>query len=504
MSFKINTNSYGIYAKARADKVNSDLGGSLEKLSSGMRINKAADDASGLAIANSLRTQASGLNQAIRNANDGIGLIQIADNAMEEMGNILNTVKTKSIQSAQDGQSYESRKALQADISKLMEEYQNISKTTSFNGTTLLDGTFNNKEFQIGAYSNTTIGVDIGSVDANKIGHTRLETTDVITGLGDGTPAGVTDLSTLTFVGRGPGGTDFKLESIPMGTQVGQGVGALADAINRYGDILGLSASYSNTVTGTDGVTATAVAGGNVAGLEVNGILIGDINGVLDNDSDGTLAAAINSVKELTGVVASTEGGVLSLTSIDGRGINTVGLGGTANIADGHVTGRLTLRSTDGRDINVTEGGTAGIDTSVNSATVNLANVFNSFTDIQSEAGGSYVNDYDTRAENQTGVGIGVTSREGANMVMDIVDAAIKDLDRVRSDLGSTQNQMVSTINNITMTQANVKIAESQIRDVDFASETESFNKNKLLSQAGTFALSQANAVQQNVLKLLQ
>jgi flagellin len=493
MSFKINTNSYGIYAKARADKVNTELGGSLEKLSSGLRINKAADDASGLAIANSLRTQASGLNQAIRNANDGIGLIQIADNAMEEMGSILNVVKTKSIQAAQDGQSMESRKALQADITKLMEEYQNISKTTSFNGTTLLDGTFNNKEFQIGAYSNQTIGVDIMSVDAYKVGHTRVETTDTITGLAtDGTA-----VSTLTFVGRGAGGSDFTLESVQMGTGVGQGVGELANSINRYGDMLGVSASWSNTITGT-----APIAAGNVAGLTVNGVVVGDIVGVQDNDKDGTLAAAINSVKDLTGVVASTEGGVLSLSSVDGRGIDITGLGGVSTLADGHTTGRLTLRSTDGRDINVTDGGTAGVDTSANQATLNLANVFSSFTDVQSEAGGAYANDQDARFG--LGVGLGVTTREGAMMTMDIVDAAIKDLDRVRSDLGSTQNQMVSTINNITITQANVQIAESQIRDVDFASETESFNKNKLLSQAGTFALSQANAVQQNVLKLLQ
>jgi len=497
MSFKINTNSYGIYAKARADKVNMDLGGSLEKLSSGMRINKAADDASGLAIANSLRTQSSGLNQSIRNANDGIGLIQIADNAMEEMGNILNTVKTKAIQAAQDGQSYESRQAIQADITKLMEEYQNITKTTSFNGTTLLDGTFNNKEFQIGAYSNTTIGVDISSVDANKVGHTRVETSAELSGLAsDGTAT-----SQLTFAGRGPGQTDITLEAIPMGTAVGQGIGALADAINKQGDILGVSASWSNTQTGT-----AAVAAGTVTGLTINGVSLGNFD-VLGNDSDGALAAVVNSVKAQTGVVASVDGGILSLSSVDGRGIE-IGAGGSfatvSNIVEDHHTGKLTLRSTDGRDLNVTDGGAAGIDTSATEATLNLANVFDTFTVTESEAGGAFANTNDIRFAAGNGVGIGVTSREGANMVMDIVDSAIKDLDRVRSDLGSTQNQMTSTINNITITQANVKIAESQIRDVDFASETESFNKNKLLSQAGTFALSQANAVQQGVLKLLQ
>ena len=493
MSFKINTNSYGIYAKARTDKVQNELGSSLEKLSSGMRINRAADDAAGLTIADSLKFQASGLSQSIRNANDGISIIQIADNAMEEMTNILNTVKTKAIQAAQDGQSTKSREALQADITKLMGEYQNIVKTTSFNGTTLLDGTFNNKEFQIGAYSNTTIGVNVSSVDANKVGHTRMETNDTVTGLAtDGT-----DVSTLTFLGRGPAGTDFVLESVEMGTDVGQGVGALADAINRYSDVLGIRATSTNKITGT-----AAVVAGNAAAVSINGILIGDIVDIKNNDIDGKLTSAINAVKSQTGVVATVDGGVLSLTSLDGRGIDIVGITGVSTLADEHTTGRLTLRSTDGRDIRVTDGGTAGIDTSANQTTANLQTVFSKFSDALSEAGGAYGNDQDARFG--TGVGVGVTSREGAQMVIDIIDAALKDVDSVRSDLGSTQNQFQSTISNITITHANIKIAESQIRDVDFASETENFNKQKLLSQAGTFALSQANAVQQNVLKLLQ
>jgi len=493
MSFKINTNSYGIYAKARTDKVQNELGSSLEKLSSGLRINKAADDASGLAIADSLKFQASGLSQSIKNANDGISIIQVADNAMEEMTNILNTVKTKAIQAAQDGQSLKSREALQGDITKLMGEYQNIVKTTSFNGTSLLDGTFNNKEFQIGAYSNTTIGVNISSVDANQVGHTRMETSDAVTGLAtDGS-----DVSTLTFQGRGKAGTDFTLESVQMGTGVGQGVGALADAVNRYSDLLGVRASASNQITGTAAVTA-----GNAAAVTVNGILIGDIVNIQDNDSDGKLASAINAVKSQTGVIATTLGGVLSLTSMDGRGIDIAGINGVSTLADGHTTGRLTLRSTDGRDIRVTDSGAAGIDTSANQDVANLQTVFGSFSDTLSEAGGAYANDQDVRFG--TGVGVGVTSREGAMMVIDIVDASLKDVDSIRSDLGSTQNQFQSTISNITVTQANVKIAESQIRDVDFASETANFNKQKLLAQAGTFALSQANSVQQNVLKLLQ
>ena len=154
MGFRINTNIAAMNSHANAMSNNRSIDSSLEKLSSGLRITKAADDASGLAIADSLRSQASGLGQAIKNANDGINIIQIADKAMDEQIKILDTIKTKAVQSAEDGQTTDSRKALQADITRLMEELDNIAGTTSFNGQQLLSGKFTNKEFQVGAYSN--------------------------------------------------------------------------------------------------------------------------------------------------------------------------------------------------------------------------------------------------------------------------------------------------------------------------------------------------------------
>ncbi len=161
MGFRINTNIAAMASHSSAVANNRSLDNSLSKLSSGLRINKAADDASGLAIANSLRSQASSLGQAINNGNDAIGLIQTADGALAEYSNILDTIKTKAVQAASDGQNSSTRLAIQKDIDKLMEELNMKAKTTSSNDQKLLSGTHTNKEFQVGASSNETAKVNI-------------------------------------------------------------------------------------------------------------------------------------------------------------------------------------------------------------------------------------------------------------------------------------------------------------------------------------------------------
>ena len=169
MGFRINTNIAAMNAHRNATQTNLGLDKSLNSLSSGLRINKAADDASGMAIADTLRQQAQGLGQAIANANDGIGVTQTADGALEEYINIGNTIRTKAIQAASDGQTLQSRTAIQEDINRLMEEAQNIASTTSFNGQTLLNGAFQNKSFHIGAYSGETVNISIGDTQVSQV-----------------------------------------------------------------------------------------------------------------------------------------------------------------------------------------------------------------------------------------------------------------------------------------------------------------------------------------------
>jgi len=512
MGFRINTNVAALNAHAASVENNRKLSSSLEKLSTGLRINKAADDASGLQIADSLRDQADSLGQAIRNANDAIGVMQIADKAMDEQVKILNTIKVKATQAAQDGQTEDTRKALQEDITRLMEELDNIADTTSYNGKKLLSGEFTNQKFQIGAYSNETVNASIGATSSDKIGLTRFETSDITA---NKVSSGATALKEVSFKFKAVDGLhDITLESVKISTSAGTGIGVLAEVINKNSDRTGVRASWQ-----VEGVGAEAIASGDVKGLTINGVTIGDILGVQANDADGKLVAAINKVKDKTGVEAFTDNrGHLHLRSLDGRAIDistassatVLGKGDfdTASAGAGSdvIVGRLTFVRNDARDIIVSGTNISAVgmssSQSVAQETINLRTIKGSFNNDQASAIGAYAS---KNVENYgKDIGAGVTTLKGAMAVMDIADSAQKWLDQIRADIGSVQNQLVSTINNISVTQVNVKAAESQIRDVDFAAETARFQKYNLLAQSGSYALSQANAVQKNVMKLLQ
>jgi len=493
MGFRINTNIAALNAHANGVANNRALNTSLERLSSGLRINKAADDASGMAIADSLRSQANALGQAIKNANDGIAIIQTADKAMDEQVKILDTIKTKATQAAQDGQTEETRKALQQDIVRLMEELDNIAGTTSFNGQQLLSGQYTNKEFQIGAYSNTTVRASIGATSSDKIGNTRFETGSAIT----------TDTEVTLKFKAVDGEHDITIESVIISNSAGTGIGVLAETINKNSDKTGVRASWTVKSTGED-----IVQSGEVENLKINGVSIGTIK-LDENDKNGALVNAINLVKDKTGVEASIdERGHLNLTSLDGRGIVVSASAGLSAVGFGNDQsevnyGRLTLVRLDARDIVISGGNGVGFDGTETEETINLRSIKGGFTSTQADAMGFVANDNVTY-QVSGGVNAGVTTLKGAMAVMNIAESAQKLLDKIRSDLGSVQNQLVATVNNISVTQVNVKAAESQIRDVDFAEESANFNKHNLLAQSGSYAMSQANAVQQNVMRLLQ
>jgi flagellin len=471
-------------AHANATMNNRNIDSSLSKLSSGLRINTAADDASGMAIADALRSQASSLGQAIANANDGISIVQIADKAMDEQIKLLDTIKTKATQAAQDGQTTTSRKAIQADINRLMESLDNIANTTAYNGQNLLAGSFTNKEFQVGAYSNQTVTASIGNTTSSKIGASTFAT-----GVSMSTEGPVS----LTF---STGSKSVALAAVIVSNGAANGINKVADAINNVSDQTGVRASYR-----VETVMSAAIAAGSISGLTINGIVIGDITSAKANDTDGQVVNAINAVKDLTGVEASVDqGGVLHLKSLDGRAINVSGIA-VGGITEGENLGKLTLSRLDARAIKVSGD---GIGVSALAASVlNLQSVRGNIESTDANAIGA--NAYSSAlGDVSTGIGAGVTSLRGAMATMTIAESATKLLDKIRSDLGSVQNQLISTVNNITSGQVNIKAAESQIRDVDFAAESANFSKFNILAQSGSYAMSQANAVQQNVLKLLQ
>ncbi|EQB6279329.1 flagellin A [Campylobacter jejuni] len=573
MGFRINTNIGALNAHANSVVNARELDKSLSRLSSGLRINSAADDASGMAIADSLRSQAATLGQAINNGNDAIGILQTADKAMDEQLKILDTIKTKATQAAQDGQSLKTRTMLQADINRLMEELDNIANTTSFNGKQLLSGNFINQEFQIGASSNQTIKATIGATQSSKIGLTRFETGGRISTSGE-----------VQFTLKNYNGIDdFQFQKVVISTSVGTGLGALAEEINKSADKTGVRATFTVETRGM----AAVRAGTTSDDFAINGVTIGQV-AYEDGDGNGALVAAINSVKDTTGVEASIDAnGQLLLTSREGRGIKIDGnIGGGAFInADMKENyGRLSLVKNDGKDILISgsnlssagfgatqfisqasvslreskgrfdantadamgfgsvnkgvmlggyssvsaymsaagSGFSAGSGYSVGSgkgysATISanaviisnasaISKIYNvsAGSGFSSQSGLSQFATMKTTAFGVKDETAGVTTLKGAMAVMDIAETATTNLDQIRADIGSVQNQLQVTINNITVTQVNVKAAESTIRDVDFAAESANFSKYNILAQSGSYAMSQANAVQQNVLKLLQ
>ncbi len=357
MSLRINTNITSLFAQSYLRKSDGALSKSLQRLSTGLRINSSADDASGMAIANVMKAQALGIGQAIRNANDGISIIQIADGALEESVNIVNTIKTKATQAAADGQTLESRNAIQADIDKLLAELDDIAKTTSFNGMKLLTGNFANKKFQVGAFTGQTVGVNIGAAQSDKIGHVvtgKLQLTN--------SSGGVVELSIYSNLQNK--NIDINSVDLQYNNSASNGMGALADAINRVSNDTGVTAQAVVSVTSVSAVAA----GSTGSDFAINGVTIGAIT-VLDNDSDESLVKAINAKTAQHGVTASIGGdGKLTLSSSDGRAIQVTGSTGDVLAgSDMSTFGYINLYQTSANEIQITDkAGGAAIATTTN------------------------------------------------------------------------------------------------------------------------------------------
>jgi len=324
MGFSINTNITSLNAQRNLGKIDEQRNVSLARLSTGLRINKAADDASGLSIADLFRAQALGIGQAIKNGTDATSLTQIADGALEESTNILNTIRTKSVQAASDGQTAETRRLIQNDIGRLLAQLDNIAQTTSFNGQKLLSGGFSNKSFQIGANANQTVSVSIGSTESTRLGHVSTASLSLTDASGGDVQLEITS---------GITGEKITLNAISVeaNNKAENGLGALAAEVNRFTATTGISASAVVSSTG-----GAAIAGGTTGtDFAINGVTIGAIT-VQNNDAGGFLVKGINAKSAETGVSASTTNdGRLVLTSNDGRAIDVEGnieavAGGTA------------------------------------------------------------------------------------------------------------------------------------------------------------------------------
>ncbi|MCC6532562.1 MAG: flagellin [Burkholderiales bacterium] len=497
----ITTNLASLNAQRNLNASQSSLSTALQRLSSGLRINSARDDAAGLAISQRLTSQINGLNQAVRNANDGISLAQTAEGALQESGNILQRIRQLAIQSANDSNSAADRKALQAEVSQLTSELNRIANTTTFNGKKVLDGSFSSQKFQVGADSNQTIDVTISDARATALGNYSYNSTNNVAANG---------IEVATAAAASLGNNNFKAQAVTINGSLGQATIAAGTLV--AGSTARTVAAEVNNVTGSTGVTATARTTATIGNLSAAGTFTFNLYGqntssvqisaTVTATSDLTaLRDAINAQTGLTGITADGTGATLTLVQAEGYNVALEGV-----IA----TGTATLDLTGGEGAAATLGALVGTDSSTVGGQISF-NSENAFT-LSSSVAGASGGLFGSAAAANAGVtgtlsavgSVSIGSQTGANSAISVLDAALQKLSAIRADLGAVQNRFGSTISNLETTSENLEAARSRVRDADFAAETAALTRGQILQQAGTAILAQANALPNGVLALLR
>ncbi|AIN59613.1 flagellin N-terminal helical domain-containing protein [Pseudomonas soli] len=470
MALTVNTNIASVTTQVNLNKASSAQTTSMQRLSSGLRINSAKDDAAGLQIANRLTSQINGLGQAVKNANDGISIAQTAEGAMQASTDILQKMRTLALSSATGSLSADDRKSNNDEYQALTAELNRISETTTFGGQKLLDGSYGTKAIQVGANANETINLTLENVAASNIGSQQVKSTAI--------PPGATGVAagSLSVTGNGQTAT----------VAYAAGASAKQIASNLNGSIGGLTATASTEVK----LDVTAATPSNFK-LSVGSSGTVDFVGVTDQkgladqlkSNAAKLGISVNydeakqtlSIKSDTGeninfsAADANAQANISIAAKDGSGNFAAGaaLGGAAMV----VTGQISLDSAKGFSL----GGATDL---FGAATVTSAKTTISQTDVTDA----------TKAQN----------------ALAVIDKAIGSIDSVRSGLGATQNRLTTTVDNLQNIQKNSTAARSTVQDVDFASETAELTKQQTLQQASTAILSQANQLPSSVLKLLQ
>ncbi len=481
MALGINTNVASLSAQNNLTKSQSLSDQALERLSSGLRINSAKDDAAGLAISSRFEAQVRGLGVAQRNANDGISLAQTAEGALGQAGDLLQRIRELAVQSANDTNSSTDRKSLQAEVTQLQAELNRVADTTNFNGRTLLNGDFTNAQFQVGANANQTINVTLGSARATDIGNYTADTDN-------GTLSGNLTAA-ATDVPAGNGTSEANITISGNGATELASYGANATA----GDIAGAV----NELTAETGVSADAFTEATISGLSAGTFSFAltaenssavTISATVEAGDNSALVAAVNDASATTGVTAQL-----------------------------NESGDVLLRSDAGDDIGIADANANVTVTSGDGSTASLLTTGNDSTLVQGEvtfsssSAFSLVGDNDEIVSSggesgslQSVAAIDITTTGGANSAIEAIDAALTSINSQRADLGAIQNRFTSTIEAIATTSENLSAAQSRILDADFAAETAKLSKAQVLQQAGISVLAQANARPQQVLSLLQ
>ena len=507
MGLFINTNTSSINARRKLTSSSNALSRSFERLSSGLRINSARDDAAGLAISNRMTAQIRGLDQAVRNSNDGISLAQTAEGALNETTNLLQRVRELAVQASSDNNNPSDRASLNEEVTQLVDEINRIAQNTSFNGNKLLNGDIINSVLQVGANVGETLAVRIDSAESTQLSRQMRRVsavgTDARVGLGSLSFGTQIDPTTtrLTDIRNAVSDDD----SLSTSNQAFSAI-AKAAAVNDAYEFTGVRAIVGKTIVGSQnggtiggGHQATGtITGGDLTETDffvLNGMKIAGFE-VLQNDSDNALVDAVNAVIDETGVLASLDGNSnLVLTAEDGRNIELTLSSATVATATGILRGtglltdvfggEITLQSN--KQIDVIFGG------STNQALGNLR--LDGFV-----GAGTAVFGVSSDFSVQT---LDITTREASNLAIEIVDLALEQISSQRSSLGAIQNRLESTINNLTTNSENLSASRSRILDADFAAETAHLSRNQIIQQAGVSILAQANQQPQIALSLL-
>jgi flagellin len=496
----INSNQSALNAQRQLNFSSGILKTSMERLSSGLRINSAKDDVAGVAIADRMTSQIRGLNQGVRNANDGISLAQTAEGALQESTAILQRMRELAVQSANDTNTGTDRASLQKEVGQLQQELNRIATTTAFNGKALLDGTFTAQKFQVGANASQTIAVSAGNAQASAIGAQQVT-------------AGRNNLTASASFSVSTSGNTSNISTGTLAIQGSLGtatVSALATD-EAAGIVTKINAQTANT-----GVTARAKTD---AGLRVSatGAVIFDLKGGqsttaqtisvnVNNTADLTeLAQAINNVAGKTGVTARLSAGNkadLILEQNEGYDISVTGKASSTAAISVNMIEKTGAFATSGvaSALAITSGSTSGASVA-GKITFESGKSFS----VIASAGSNVVGSGSEAAATLNKVSnIDISTQTGSNDAISVVDNALAFIDDLRADLGAVQNRFESTINNLQTTSENISDARSRIQDADFAKETGNLSRGQILQQAGIAMLAQANQSQQGVLQLLR
>ncbi|WP_430391054.1 flagellin [Dyella sp. 20L07] len=494
MSLVINTNISSLNAQNNLTKSQSALSQATQRLSSGLKINSAADNAAGFAISQRYTTQIGGLNQASSNASDAINLAQTAGSALDQVTANLQAIRDLAVQSANGTYTDADRSSMDQEVQQRLAEITRIANQTTFNGSNVLDGSMKTKSFQIGANVGQTISVSLGtSVKASAMGQVAEVSTGDISSMFSTTPTGVTlKAGDLTVDGTAVTGTFTSAASLATAmnaayTTAGTGTGATF-TVNGSGEIV-----VNNSADGTNAVTIGGVQATTLGLTTVAKSASGTSTAV---NTAVTATAAADLSKESFSINNTTISltGVKSLQDLSDA-INAAGITGVSAAVDGAGTG-----------INFYSAGALNIADTNSGATANAGSIITtSATDVNAAGGPATKYTQGTAATNGGSLANGsVATVDSANDLISRIDVALKTVSDFSAQLGAVQNRFQSTISTVAAQTTNLQASQSTIQDADFAAETASLSKAQVLQQAGISVLAQANSNPQQVLKLLQ